>query len=296
MEQCKYSASELLADYRSQPINIRAHEEWALYRTELTDFILESCEAGTTIAIYGAGGCNDIDLGRLCGHFSEVALIDNDEEELGKIDVEQCFNNIKTVCFDLTGQDESALQRYINYLIDRHNSGRIENGFSDFADGLEELARTICTEDRHPTGIVPVLGKQYDYAVIAGVHSQLNNVLSGLASFCLGRFGVSKELRTEAVERIEAVQRLFTEQIVRTADDIVLDATLRGIVLGFEYEVHSGNDIFTYVEGASHCAADFEQLQKDGLLRLEKSRHLRWDIDSSRCLFYDMLVASFVCL
>ena len=42
-----------------------AYKRWESYRKQLTAYIIEEVEIGDTIAIIGAGECNDIDLSKL---------------------------------------------------------------------------------------------------------------------------------------------------------------------------------------------------------------------------------------
>lgn len=302
----KLSADEYYRMFRALPICADAHGEWAQYRCAVTDFILKNCDAGSSLAVYGAGRCNDIDLARLSEHFSEIVLIDADAQALDEAvpkddrtadDINDNAgqtvtgrNNIRRAVFNLTGLDENACVRYIDYILDRVHGGRSESDSDDFLEGLEEFVRNIYAEDFHPRGIVPVIGRQCDYSVAVGLHSQLNTVFSGLTSFVLGHLGTDRELRIAATERIEALQRGYTDRLVQTADDIMLDATLKGIILGFEYEARRDGKVFTNIDGALQCAADFEQLQKDGLLHVDTTEHLIWNVDAERRLSYDMLL------
>lgn len=44
--------------------NPNAFEEWRDYRRQLTDVVISATTEGDTLAVYGAGSCNDIDLDR----------------------------------------------------------------------------------------------------------------------------------------------------------------------------------------------------------------------------------------
>ena len=58
-----------------------AFESWAAYRKEVTDLILESGATGS-IALFGIGPANDIDLRRLRERFGRITLIDLDRESM----------------------------------------------------------------------------------------------------------------------------------------------------------------------------------------------------------------------
>ena len=55
-----------------------AYEDWREYRQLLTDTVIEcgNGDQSKTIAIIGAGRCNDIDLKALCRHFEIITLVD----------------------------------------------------------------------------------------------------------------------------------------------------------------------------------------------------------------------------
>lgn len=54
-----------------------AYEDWAEYRNAISSYLIASTAADSTLAIFGAGCCNDWDLSLLAGHFSSITLIDN---------------------------------------------------------------------------------------------------------------------------------------------------------------------------------------------------------------------------
>ncbi|MGL4345024.1 MAG: hypothetical protein ACRCTE_07500, partial [Cellulosilyticaceae bacterium] len=59
-----------------------AFEDWADYRGELTQYVIEQAPHQGSLALFGAGRCNDLDLKRLIGHFEQVILLDRDEEAM----------------------------------------------------------------------------------------------------------------------------------------------------------------------------------------------------------------------
>ena len=54
-----------------------AYEDWTDYRNAISNYLIASTAADSSLAIFGAGGCNDWDLSLLAGHFSSITLIDN---------------------------------------------------------------------------------------------------------------------------------------------------------------------------------------------------------------------------
>lgn len=59
--------------------------DWELYahhRQHQTNAILQQAPAGGRVCFLGAGNCNDLDLDRLAGQFSELHLVDIDTKAL----------------------------------------------------------------------------------------------------------------------------------------------------------------------------------------------------------------------
>lgn len=67
---------------RSLQVINNAYNEWESYRRELTEIIMKYAKESESIAIFGAGRCNDIDLRRLSECFSEIILFDKDLEAM----------------------------------------------------------------------------------------------------------------------------------------------------------------------------------------------------------------------
>lgn len=59
-----------------------AYDEWAEYRAELTAFIIAHTDHDASALIVGAGACNDFDLSKLAGHFSQITLPDRNETSM----------------------------------------------------------------------------------------------------------------------------------------------------------------------------------------------------------------------
>lgn len=76
-------ASQVAAHERVANENGRA--DWTLYaehRESLTSLLLGACPQGGSIALLGAGNCNDVDVEALLAHVGQVHLIDIDREAI----------------------------------------------------------------------------------------------------------------------------------------------------------------------------------------------------------------------
>jgi hypothetical protein len=63
--------------------NVSSADRWDLFREHRKHVTTTALEAGgDTLAILGAGNCNDLELGTLTSHFREVHLVDLDREAL----------------------------------------------------------------------------------------------------------------------------------------------------------------------------------------------------------------------
>ena len=92
-----------------QVIN-NAYNEWEHYRHELTEIIIKYAKGSESIAIFGSGRCNDIDLNRLSRYFNEVILFDKDLEAMKEGLYQQkveMMPNIKIKVTDFVGIDDA---------------------------------------------------------------------------------------------------------------------------------------------------------------------------------------------
>jgi hypothetical protein len=75
-----------LTGRRTNVVTTSEHADaWDLYaghRARFTDALIESSKPGDRVCILGAGPCNDIDLERMAGRFSEIHLVDIDKAAL----------------------------------------------------------------------------------------------------------------------------------------------------------------------------------------------------------------------
>ncbi len=99
-----------------------AYLEWRTYRKQLTDFIIQEAKGNESIAILGAGRCNDIDLKRILAYFNEVTLVDKDkkamEEGICKQEIVN-LNQIKIRQMDFIGMSDADYRVYADILIKR---------------------------------------------------------------------------------------------------------------------------------------------------------------------------------
>lgn len=172
-----------------------AFEEWKEYRDTLTRYLIKETDFVSlplqfnqemrienhfpTLAIIGAGACNDIDLAKLAEHFSKITLIDYNKEAL-----EQAIqtyelaeaNHIEIKTVSLNGITDSNYESFCEDLQDyvRLNQNTLSTeAFEDFS--LSKL-KTIYKKSRQAA--IPLAPVSYDYIWCFGVHSQLHAMFS----------------------------------------------------------------------------------------------------------------------
>ena len=63
---------------RQQQIIPDAYDRWRAYRQTVTLWLMDQLPEGATVAIVGAGRCNDLNLYLLANHCQTITLIDQD--------------------------------------------------------------------------------------------------------------------------------------------------------------------------------------------------------------------------
>ncbi len=210
------------------------YEAWSEYRKELTDLIIDCVEhyhikhrlkmtgsrrlADTytieniiselsdkpVLAIWGAGGCNDIDILRLSKYF-RLVLIDRDVKKL--TDTRSHFNlsEDECICIDLNFWDikDDDYRNFERMLLKGDDISEIEDYLTLVIDGF-------------PMNDYKSLPK-FDYSVVVGVSSQLNVRFAVLASLYDKYEELSHfiyELNVKAVERMFAAACDMTKGLI----------------------------------------------------------------------------------
>lgn len=168
------------------------YERWTEYRSRLTDYIIEGIEnlyisrrlADTgerrmfknfdieaivaendcrpTLAIWGAGGCNDIDIVRLVKYF-RLVLIDHNGDSIRNARNRFGLREADCLCVNLNFWDISD-EDYLMFEALLRDGADIE----EMLDFLAELSKQTSVCDY---GLLP----HFDYSVVVGLVSQLNS-------------------------------------------------------------------------------------------------------------------------
>lgn len=273
-----------------------AYSNWKDYRKALTDLILqdeEICDPSAakkrSIAVLGAGPCNDLDLKRLTTHFGSIDLIDVDGESVmdGLINQgqEHC-PNIHIKEGSLTGVSQELTERFFNrlymYLMEKGRAltkaDFIERSLMEFRSIEEALFRN----EADLSNILPV--KSYDMVVAAGLHSQLWSILSYSWHILSGN--VSEQIFGGDVIDPEPLHdhiREVDDRLIPLINEAILKSSKHRVLFSSEYDPNSPS------EGAWQCIKDIRQRFTGGEIELREST-LEWPFYPEQRRKYTMLI------
>jgi hypothetical protein len=254
-------------------------ERWMDYRNALTDIIeatmtTELCGTNDdsavmgvkpTLAIWGAGGCNDIDIKRL-SKSAKLVLIDREKDRTERAIEMYGLDKSQAVACDLFFYD-------IPYECYEHWEELLYTGTAPdvLHTFLSELLLEAVSTDM-------LMLPEFDYSVAVGISSQLNSRLAAL--LYLYRDKYSTKDREEILKHIAIMDR----EAVRRLCDMVHRTTLRSIVWGYEKSI-TGTDDTLNIEGNNR----FRELilaEKDRILT--GSELLVWPFTAEKS--YDMQI------
>lgn len=249
-----------------------AYESWADYRAALTAFICKNTERGSSVSIYGAGRCGDLELTALTEHFRQVVLIDRDTASMRAGLCRQGIDEARVTCSyaDFVGISDAAYEA-----VERETAEAIRRGGDD-ADAVTQAF--LSAYGRAFDARKPVWGvtDKTDYAVACGVHSQLLTAPVRMAHV-LSRYG-ALDLR-----HVEACVRRQNAAVTRELTDEMLQHARRGIFLGLE----TGRVGETGgIEGASQALDRVERMRH----AIANETELVWPFDGAQGKRYRMRV------
>ena len=287
--------------------------DWAGYRAELTDYIIRKTAPGSSLLILGAGKCNDLDLQKLAEHCGSITLSDyrpetaeeafrqyglEPSEQLEPVQLESVAPpaQLRFACADYVGITDEDYIEYTAKLL-----GIMQKLGDMTGSSLEEIAGPQLIElrqtleqiyERNADYRIDLGGENYDYAVVAGVHSQLNNSFRGLFQYVKkdvedngGTGGAENSGNSENAGGAEndgsaGTEVLFAEELnafvfqttrehtgdlVDRFNEAVFAAVKQGIIYGFEksiiYNVEGlCSPMIGTVDGARQAGEAIEEL------------------------------------
>lgn len=318
-------AREIYGRFQERSSRDDEYNEWTGYRAELTEFIVSSISAGGTLLILGAGKCNDLNLKKLSDHCGSITLSDyrpeTAEEAFSRYDLSPS-EKIRFLESDYVGIPDEAYLEYTEQLIGimrklagaadkelhinpadhEQAAGPAQTAPNETQTTLEqivgpELSRLQEILERiykNNTSYRIDLGEElYDNAVIAGVHSQLNNFFRGIFQYVrkdiedtYGPVRFAEELNV-AVFRIT---REHTEELVQRFNQAVFARVREGVIYGYE------NSIIYTPEGAKSPVigtVDGARQAGEAISEMEEQDRMTclWPLSARRGIKFEMVVA-----
>jgi hypothetical protein len=274
----------ILQDIKQKFRLVNAYEDWKDYRQLLTDMVIDIAgdDKAKTVAVIGAGYCNDIDIKSLCGQFGEIFLVDCDTEALNNVIYGMDEEDAKKVILrqaSLTGIEESNVSEFFNdTLIKLQNRGKYltYHEFDEILmDNLDLLLSKTYTEDE----VMKALPRA-DIAVCNGVCSQLFSVISYFIRSVAA--SIPEALFKGAMDVADRA-----EQRLKSKNDVIIPAIVNAILKSAGDYVIFGNEYSKErpVEGAYQC---IEAVAKSG--HVIKECEATWSFNRNENIEYNMFL------
>ena len=277
-----------------------AFADWTNYRNTLTNYLIAQTDQITlplsffpdmkpsallpTLAIIGAGACNDLDLKALSAHFSKITLIDYDSTAMNKAISTYHLENssvIELFPISLNGLNDSDYRLFceqIQIFIENSSSSISPEIFDKYTLSLLDF---FYQKSRQMT--ISHLSASYDYIWCFGVHSQLQVMFS----YIYHVFEVN--LPDAFTKDSSSSDNLFTKRLkeennffIPRFHDILLASAKKAVFIGCEQRRlgHKGS-----IEGAYQAIQDIRSRS----LSLTESMIL-WPFCPANNISYEMLI------
>lgn len=256
-----------------------AFEDWADYREKVTKYIIDNSESDRSIAILGAGRCNDLDLAKLKEHFSFITLFDRDEnamkEALRRYGLEN-NSDIDIEVRDFVGITDDDYAGYADLMISELNKKGRDSDLGEIAPLMIGRLEEIFKKTRAHSANIGI--QQYDYATVFGVHSQLLNMLVWIWAVGLSNIGKTEKSVEERIKKEDLYQ-------VKKLNDDINMLVRKGFFLGCEM---SRNGIKGGVEGALQAMNDINRRNEKKLMKINNAAAITWPLNPKENINYQM--------
>lgn len=258
-----------------------AYENWGKYRSAIADYLLANTRTHASVAIFGAGRCNDMDLRRFAEHFSSVTLIDSDEAAM-KFALRQYHLSdhpgFSLKVSEFTGIAPDDYRAFADELSSLLNVRGIHTDIHVLADyavfKLEKLYQKT-------KSFTPYFGSSaFDYSVAFGVHSQINNMAAWIWS------AFASNLKADDPSVIQHIIRA-NEYLIPKLNTAILRATKETAFFGCELAKNGSSDS---IQGAYQCIHDLKSRN-----RITGQAITFWPFDTAQNLVYQMLIQEVDC-
>lgn len=289
----------LYEQIKSNFILPNAHLDWKDYRNTLTQYLITqtnevelplSFHTNTnpktlfpTLAILGAGTCNDLDLAKLIPYFSKITLIDYDQSAM-KTALETYHitsSQIEIIPLSLNGITETDYNTFCNSLQKYSLSNQSHLSHKDFQIFALTQIQNLYNKQEQKDNILSSLS--YDYIWCFGLHSQFQSMFSYIYHV------FELNLKHLLISSTNFDSNLFSNylkdqnnQFIPLFHDSLLKSAKKGIFLGLEE--HRLNDD-SAIEGAYQ---GIEDIRNRNLNCCES--HILWPFLPAENISYQMLI------
>lgn len=247
-----------------------AFENWAIYRNQLTDYIINNSEKDSSLLILGAGPCNDYDLSKLCNYFGSVTLCDRDCDALDKAAISYNVNDkVSKIILDHVGISDDDYRLMVDRLSGAMHMAANNDQFLEIALLLYEALFNDSISDSIPIG-------KYDYIACVGIHSQL-------ISMCAWIWQTFSSTLNIEDERVYDFIKKQNDLIVRKFNDNILSAFGKSAFIGLE---SARENMEGAIEGAHQAIIDLEA--REGLIITEQ--YMTWPFSQLDGIVYNMKI------
>lgn len=265
-----------------------AYENWRVYRSALTDYILLSGKGEKSLAILGAGSCNDLDLKRLSEQFEVIYLIDRSQQ--GMRDALEKYNLVDSPKIILKEQDFVGItaEQYRHYADTLVWKIR-ERGKQTHLDELAGVALSLLQAFKNQISQSELaLGSScYDVVVAVGVHSQLISMLDWIWQVMMQTLGCEQSELAQMI-RNEIIE--MNSLCVERFDLALIKAAKKQVIMGLETE-RVGR--IGSVQGAIQALQHLDSLKEKGQVEKIKEAYVLWPFQVAQGVSYQMKIQSF---
>lgn len=256
-----------------------AYTMWANYRKQLTNYLIQHTQEGSSLAILGAGRCNDLDLKKLATHFKTITLIDKDEDALKEALILYELEhspNVLTKEVDFVGITPKDYRHYADTLVNKIR----ESGMNTNIDDLASTGQAYLEYLFNKTLRLPLdLGEElYDYTVVVGVHSQLISMLEWIWRILL-------ETINQDEETVRDTLMYMNDAAVQKLNEAVFKVTRDTLFMGFEKE-RIGR--LGTIQGAIQGVEDIESRIKREKVTCVDLLHIHWPFNEEGGVSFNM--------
>ena len=257
----------------------KAFIEWQAYRESLTSHIMKELPNESEVALWGAGRCNDLDLGVLAKNCKSIWLIDKNEEALRNALKQYGLENnnkVKIKICDFSGIEEQVYRTYADRLVSEVRIKGLQTNVEELANRAIKILDQV--SDNLKQNTIDLSAICCDYTVMIGVHSQLIMMFDWIWQVILQTLGREEE---RVRQRIIALN----EEVVKRVNRSLWQATRKQCIIGCE--TGRVGRVGT-VQGAIHALEHIEELVGQGDMKRKDIIYLEWPFNQSQGINYQM--------